>query len=598
MQPSSFAVWLVIMGCSIGNNGYAGENRVPAGPSAPPHPAAVQCDLTLPENLHVAVAAALGKENSAPFAQRAKLMPADGTMDDECGYAVALSSDGNTALIGAPYADLSGSSNQGAVYVFTRSGDNWSQQKKLIAGDGVTNDNFGVAVALSGDGNTALIGALNAEVNGNAFQGAAYVFLRGGATWSQPVKLTADDGAAGHLFGYAVALSTDGTTALIGATWSMITNYGAGGYVFTSSGANWTQRGKLMAADGAVNNGFAAAVALSGNGYTALIGAPNARSGVIPGVGAAYVFTRALTGWTQQKKLTASDGTQGAHFGWATALNGDGNTALIGAYNAIVGRDMQGAAYVFTRSSGSWSQQQILAAEDGAEWDTFGWATALSTDGNTVLIGALNANVGGITDAGAAYVFTRSGNSWSQQQKLAAADGAAYDYFGQMAALSGNGNTALVGAYYPHSLSWQQKKGAGYVFVATDLPPTGPTIKANNATGNVTIYYPDPLTITVEMNAGIYAGAEVDWWVVAFAHSGQWYYMNNSLRWTPFSGNLAECRPVNQGPLFNLPSTTVLDQLPLSRGTYDFWFAVDYPMDGILNPAGQLMSDNVTVAVQ
>lgn len=100
------------------------------------------------------------------------------------------------------------------------------------------------------------------------------------------------------------------------------------------------------------------------------------------------------------------------------------------------------------------------------------------------------------------------------------------------------------------------------------------------------------------MNAGIYAGVGVDWWVVACSRAGQWYCLNNVMQWMPFSGNLAECRPVYQGALFDLPAATALDSYVLTRGTYDFWFAVDYPMDGILNPAGQIMSDQATVLVQ
>jgi hypothetical protein len=106
------------------------------------------------------------------------------------------------------------------------------------------------------------------------------------------------------------------------------------------------------------------------------------------------------------------------------------------------------------------------------------------------------------------------------------------------------------------------------------------------------------VTIAVAMNADIYAGVEVDWWVVAFAHSGEWYYLNNAMQWALFSGDLAFCLPVYRGALFNLSATTVLDRYQLPRGTYDFWFAVDYPMDGILDVNGQILFEKVTVGVQ
>jgi hypothetical protein len=128
--------------------------------------------------------------------------------------------------------------------------------------------------------------------------------------------------------------------------------------------------------------------------------------------------------------------------------------------------------------------------------------------------------------------------------------------------------------------------------------PLGPAITANGASGAITVAYPEPVTIAVAMNADIYAGVEVDWWVVAFAHSGEWYYLNNAMQWALFSGDLAFCLPVYRGALFNLSATTVLDRYQLPRGTYDFWFAVDYPMDGILDVNGQILFEKVTVGVQ
>ncbi len=347
MQKLSSAVWSCVMVCFLVSIGYGAEPLVPAAPGTLPEIAAPLGPADLPADLQQA-AAALDKGAGSTLIQQAKIMAADGVAGDECGYAAALSSDGNTALIGAPYADLSGSSNQGAAYVFTRSGDRWSQQQKLTAEDFAGNDIFGYSVALSSDGNTALIGAPNAEVNGNVYQGAAYIFVRYMGHWVQQKKLAAEDGAAGHLFGYAVALSAEGSNALVGATWGMITNQGAGGYIFTR-GSGWNQQAKLTASDGVANDSFGAALALSGDGNTAVIGAPNARSGVITGVGAAYIYTCHFGNWSQQAKLTVGDGTQGAHFGNAAALNGNGNTVLIGAYSAIAGSEYAEAPPMFLR---------------------------------------------------------------------------------------------------------------------------------------------------------------------------------------------------------------------------------------------------------
>ena len=130
------------------------------------------------------------------------------------------------------------------------------------------------------------------------------------------------------------------------------------------------------------------------------------------------------------------------------------------------------------------------------------------------------------------------------------------------------------------------------------IPPTGPQIKANGATAAVTVNHPAPVSITVEMYAGNYAGIGVDWWVVAYARAGQWYYLDSAFQWQLFNGDLAACQPVSQGGLANVAATPVLRNYVLPRGTYDFWFAVDYPPDGLLNPNGDILFDKVTVVVQ
>jgi len=131
------------------------------------------------------------------------------------------------------------------------------------------------------------------------------------------------------------------------------------------------------------------------------------------------------------------------------------------------------------------------------------------------------------------------------------------------------------------------------------VPPTpiALVIKANGFTNNVTINKSDNLSITVQLNPGEYDGTEVDWWVVALANSS-WYYLNSSMQWTPFDGNLSNCHPVCQGALFNLPATEVLNITGLGTGLYTFYFAVDCPMDGILNVDGPILVDSVNVTVQ
>ena len=290
-----------------------------------------------------------------PFIQQQKLTASHGAGGDEFGYSVSLSADGNTALIGAYTATVGAIPYQGAAYVFVRSGVAWGQQQKLTPSDGVAYNYFGNSVSLSADGSTALIGAYNAAVGAMAYQGAAYVFVLSGGTWGQQQKLTALSGAGGGQFGSSVSLSGDGSTALIGAPWAWV-------------GAHDEQ-------------------------------------------GAAYVFARSGVTWSEQQELTASDGASRDWFGTSVSLSGDGNTALIGAYDATVGGNTdQGAAYAFVNNGGIWSQQQKLTASDGAAGNAFGCSVSLSADGSTALIGAFSATVGANGAQGAAYVYVQSGS--------------------------------------------------------------------------------------------------------------------------------------------------------------------------------------------
>ncbi|WP_282416490.1 hypothetical protein [Polyangium sp. 15x6] len=383
--------------------------------------------------------------------QQAKLVASDHKPNDFFSYfgsSVALF--GDTAIVGADADDAYGK-DSGSAYVFVRSGATWTQQAKLVASDGATEHRFGASVTLSGD--TAIVGAPSAS--------AAYVFVRSGATWTQQAKLVGASLVGG--FGNSVALSGD--TALVGA-WADDTQAPSAGsaYVFVRSGATWTQQAKLLASDGTAVDYFGLSVALSGD--TALVGAPHDDDQGTDS-GSAYVFVRSGATWTQQAKVLASDGAGADYFGYSVALSGD--TALVGAYNDADKGTSSGSVYAFERSGATWTQQTKLLASDGAEGDYFGHSVALS--GDTALVGAYGDDDKG-SGAGAAYVFVRSGATWTQQTKLLASDGASYDNFGTSVALSGS--TALVGAKWDDNYV-----GSAYVFV---LGPSNGSSCASGAT--------------------------------------------------------------------------------------------------------------------
>jgi nucleoside-specific outer membrane channel protein Tsx len=271
--------------------------------------------------------------------------------------------------------------------------------------------------------------------------GAAYVFVRSGTTWSQQAELTASDGASGDQFGHSVAIS--GSTAVVGEPYK---NNGTGAaYVFVRSGTTWSQQAELTASDGTTDDFLGWSVAISGS--TVVVG----ESTCCSATGAAYVFVRSGTTWSQQAELTASDGTFDDGFGHRVAISGD--TVLVGALGK---NSATGAAYVFVRSGTTWSQQAELTASDGASGDQFGSSVAIS--GSTAVVGApIKKNT-----IGAAYVFVASGTTWSQQAELTASDGFGELFFGNSVAISGS--TVVVGA--PSS----NGTGAAYVFV-----PSGTT---------------------------------------------------------------------------------------------------------------------------
>lgn len=334
------------------------------------------------------------------WSQQAKLLPDDGDTFDRFGNGVTLSPDGGTALVGAwrdegPEAatDVDDAIGPGSAYVFERDGANWTQRTRLTAADGDGEDGFGDAVALGSDGRTALVGAKSdADPNGtNA--GSAYVFGTDGSEWTQRAKLVPDDGSTADWFGDAVALSGDGRTALVGAPQKSTTDTFAGGvYVFGRDGGEWTQQATLGPTDG--GGFFGDSVALSRSGDTALVGASNAGPDN-SSIGAAYVFAREDGTWAAETRLVASDGDKSDSFGHAVTLSDDGTRAVIGT--------RAGAAYLFGRDGSGWTERAKLAAGD--EGDGFGATVALADRGVRAVVGASEDGDPNGDGAGSAYIF-------------------------------------------------------------------------------------------------------------------------------------------------------------------------------------------------
>lgn len=484
-------------------------------------------DGTPNESSSFAGAAYVFVRSGTTWSQQAFLKASQVSSDDYFGFAVAVS--GDTVVVGAHQEDSSTAgvnsvpdelaSFAGAAYVFVRNGSTWSQQAYLKAGQVTSGDSFGRSVAVSGD--SVVVGAggedgsspnVNGPVNELASgAGAAYVFVRSGTTWSQQAYLKARDVTAGDGFGAAVAIA--GNTVVVGATGEDGSSTGVNGvdndsasgagaaYVFVRSGTTWTRQAYLKASQVTTLDNFGNSVAISGD--TVVVGA-HQEDGSTAGVngtvneltnnaGAAYVFVRNGTAWSQQAYLKASQVSAPDYFGWSVAVSGD--TVIAGAFNedgSAVGINgaadesalNAGAAYVFVRSGTVWSQQAYVKAGNTPQGigstDYFGWSVAVS--GDTVVVGAYqeDSDATGVNgpvnelgnNTGAAYVFVRYGTSWSQQAFLKAGQLGGNDQFGSAVAIAGD--TLVVGAKWEDGSSTgvngavnelAMNAGAAYVFV-------------------------------------------------------------------------------------------------------------------------------------
>ena len=388
------------------------------------------------------------------WTQQAKLTATQGAAGDRFGVSVEIS--GETVVVG-------NKRDQGAAYVFTRSGTAWTQQQQLTPANGAAGDEFGSVVTISGE--TIFVSATGRPVSGADNQGAVYVFTRSGGVWSEQQVLTAVDGAAGDRFGSDLAIS--GNAAIIGA---YLDDIGAAAdrgsaYIFTSSGGVWTEQAKLLAADGAAGDHFGLSVAIGGN--TVVVGAPDNDfpapvNDIYVDAGSAYVFTGSGTTWTLQTQLSVENvgGVFGdrARFGGSAAISGE--TVLVG----IRGADNEdGLAGVYLRSGTSWSLQAFLADDEDSSGDDFGYSVAI--DGDTAVIGAPFDDLGAGEKQGSAYVFVRAAatNTWSFQAKLTASDGANGVSFGSDVAISGNTIVVGTGIVFV-SFTTSAEAEAAYVF--------------------------------------------------------------------------------------------------------------------------------------
>ncbi|MGR5446916.1 hypothetical protein ACPV47_18595 [Vibrio jasicida] len=429
---------------------------------------------------------------------------------DNFGHAVAVSNDGLTIAVSAlkengdandPTANSSALS--GAVYVYHQSSGNWNEVAYLKASNADAGDEFGYALALSGDGKTLAVGAIQEAsssqgINGDQLNnsapvsGAVYVYVNDSSAWKQKAYIKSSNSDFIDSFGFSIALNSDGTRLLVGApgegsatqringdqTDNTGTLSGAA-YLFEFQNDQWRQTDYLKASNTDKQDSFGYDVALSGDGKVAVIGAPGEDSGSnqVDGdqvnnssdnSGAVYVFSNDGSAWTQESYLKASNNDSNDQFGYSIATNKDGTVIAVGAYKEASDAEtngneadnsapISGAAYLFYKQQAQWTQNDYIKASNSDAADKFGFDVQLSNDGHLLAVSAPHESASSIgfsgdlqlndaTSAGAVYLYISTSGVWSQNEYIKASNTEAGDLFGNAIALSGSGNTIIIGA--------------------------------------------------------------------------------------------------------------------------------------------------------
>ena len=365
---------------------------------------------------------------------QAALTAADAAETDNFGFSVSLG--GDTALIGAPGDDTPARINAGSARVFVRSPQGWTEHATLTAPDAVADDRLGWSVSMDGD--TAALGVPFDDLDGAVNGGSVRIFARHAGVWTEQAVLTAPDPAEGDVFGFSVAVSGD--TVLVGAVGDDTDDERGIGvaYTYVRSGETWPLEAELRPTDARASDNFGFSVGLDGD--TAVVGMVGDDTPDVSEGGSARVFTRSMSQWTEQATLAASDAAPDDLFGYSVAVHRD--TAVVGA----VGDDTPaggnaGSARVFARSGTSWQEVATLASGMAASGDNLGFSVAVDRD--TAIVGAVGDDHAG-PDAGAARIFMRVDGTWSEQPPLTAGDAVFADNLGQ--SVDVDGHSAMVGA--------------------------------------------------------------------------------------------------------------------------------------------------------
>lgn len=389
------------------------------------------------------------------------------------GSAVALSGDGNYIVVGSY---LAGSTDEGAVYVYYNNNGTWEEQTKLVASNAVAGDWFGCAVDITKTGDRIIVGAqhANALPYNQDNSGAAYIFQRTGTTWTEEVYISGGDGGSNDYFGSSVAINDDGTAIFIGAYGDDDSNSSSVGFIhtYTRNGLSWSNLNwknddtelPTTASEGNAYHGWS--VACNGDGTRCIEGGPGDNNQGKTNSGVVTIHHRASisAAWTKDIWLEPPYPSNDGQFGWSVAMDATGERVVIGAMGENpTGIVNAGAAYVYKRTGTVWALETQLTASDKSAGDNFGYSVSINAAGDKVTIGSLKTDIPTKTDAGAAYVFERSGTSWIQLSKLTAGDAITGDNLGSAISVNDIGDAVVVGSMNNDPLG-SINAGAAYYF--------------------------------------------------------------------------------------------------------------------------------------
>ncbi len=364
------------------------------------------------------------------------------------GYSVAVDDDGTRIVVGAPYKTVSGSNNNGIVYVYVKSGTSWILEATITQTPLNSSTYFGWSVDIDATGTRIAIGTKNNPSGGGySDSGVVFIFTRSDSSWAQEAKLEASDVESGKHFGYSVSIDSAGDRVVVGASKSTSTGGVKGGaaYIFLRTGVSWAQEAKIIASDYTSNWSFGYSVAIDDSGVRVIIGSFSRMVSGSNSVGSAYIFLRSGVSWAEEAILTPEAGNVALtiNMGHSVSIDSAGDRVVVGAPGS---NSNKGYIFIFKRTGVSWAQEVIFTNVVTTNAPMYGQSVSMSDLGDTVIVGAPNYKNNSNLITGAVFAHTRSGVSWDTKDIILGSGTTNDNLFGSSVDISNQGNVFAAGA--------------------------------------------------------------------------------------------------------------------------------------------------------